>query len=66
MDKLYVVRDTVSGMYYSDDKHFIEPEKKYAKKMRLGQAKAICAEQNRYSFAFNSHGANKFKIEECE
>ena len=61
MDKLYVVRDTVSGMYYSDDKHFIEPEKKYAKKMRLGQAKAICVDQNR-----NSLSGNIYKLEECE
>ena len=47
MEYLYNVKDTKTEMYYSDDKAFIEPEKKFAKRMRAGQAKFIALYKNR-------------------
>lgn len=44
MNELYVLRHK-NGKYYSDGE-FIEPEKKFAKKLRQGQAEAIKREQD--------------------
>lgn len=49
MEGLYVLKDTNSGKYYSDDKEFIEPNKRFAKKLRRGQAQALQWERNRWS-----------------
>jgi hypothetical protein len=49
MEEFYVLKDTNSGKYYSDDKEFIEPNKRFAKKLRRGQAQALQWERNRWS-----------------
>ena len=49
MEGFYVLKDTKSGKYYSDDKEFIEPNKQFAKKLRRGQAQALQWEHNRWS-----------------
>lgn len=45
MDKFYVLKHK-NGKYYSDGE-FIEPEKKFAQKLRLGQAKSIKQNKDR-------------------
>lgn len=47
MEVWYVLKDTQSNKYYSDDKAFIEPNKKFAKRLRMGQAKSLQWEFNR-------------------
>lgn len=49
MDKFYVLKNTKTGKYYSDDKVFIEPIKNYAKRLRLGQARSIMWEHHRFA-----------------
>lgn len=47
MEVWYVLKDTKSNKYYSNDKAFIEPNKKFAKRLRMGQAKSLQWEFNR-------------------
>lgn len=53
MEGFFVLKDLNSGKYYSNDKEFIEPNKKFAKKLRFGQAKAIQFESNRWCSKLN-------------
>lgn len=62
MDKLYVLKHG-NGKYYSDGE-FIELEKKYAQRFRLGQAKAIKRNKDRYNFSFVSADRSLIAIEE--
>lgn len=49
MEEFYVLKDINNGKYYSDDKEFVEPNKRFAKRLRRGQAKALQWELNRWS-----------------
>lgn len=44
----YVLKNK-NGLYYSDDRAFIEPNKKFAKKMNRGQAENIMRYENGFS-----------------
>ena len=63
MDKLYVLRNE-SGKYYSDGE-FIEPEKEFAQRLRLGQANAIKRNKEKYNFSFTSENGSLISIEEA-
>lgn len=61
-NKLYVLKHE-NGKYYSDGA-FIEPEKKFAQRLRLGQAKSIKRNEDRHSFS--EYAANSLiSIEEA-
>lgn len=62
MDKFYVLKHK-NGKYYSDGE-FIEPEKKFAQKLRLGQAKSIKQNKDRYTICFSSSKGSDITIEE--
>lgn len=49
MENLVVLKNKDTVMYYSKDKEFIEPEKKYAKKLRIGQAESLRFNYNKWS-----------------
>lgn len=49
MDKFYILKNTKTGKYYSDDNEFIEPIKAYAKKMHLGQARSVMWNYHRFA-----------------
>ena len=49
MGGLYVLKNESTEKYYSNDKEFIEPNKKYAKKLRMAQAQALQREYNKWS-----------------
>lgn len=59
MNGWFVLRDTKKNMYYNNDCEFMEPNKKYAKKLRHGQAKAIIINKSR----FVSDGSGRFVVE---
>ncbi|MCD7996425.1 MAG: hypothetical protein LUH21_04240 [Clostridiales bacterium] len=48
MEHLYVLKDESTGKYYSKDKVFIEPNKQFAKKLRIGQARSLRFTYNRW------------------
>jgi len=49
MEGFYVLKNTNTEKYYSDDKDFIEPNKKFAKKLRIGQAQSLQLGFNRWN-----------------
>ena len=49
MNEFFVLKNTNTGKYYSDDKEFIEPNKQFAKKLRAGQAKSLLLKFNRFT-----------------
>ena len=48
MEQLFVLKDTNTGKYYSDDNAFIEPNKQFAKRLRKGQAESIKFNHNKF------------------
>lgn len=58
MDNFVLLKDIKTNMYYSDG-CFIEPNKKFADRLRLGQAKSLKQKYERYC----CYNVSKYELE---